>query len=99
MATTKKIDIHEHDRQLAAVLSRIQRHPKISEANKTTILRFYERLMADTLSLPRVIYYLNRLSMIATWIHTDFEKVTRKDVEEVMGKINRMDYTEWTKKD
>lgn len=99
MATAKKIDIHEHDRQLTGVLSRIQRHPRISEANKTTILRFYERLMADTLSLPRVIYYLNRLSMIATWIHTDFEKVTRRDVEEVMGKINRMDYTEWTKKD
>ncbi|MBP7053720.1 MAG: tyrosine-type recombinase/integrase [Phycisphaerae bacterium] len=99
MATAKKIDIHEHDRQLTGVLSRIQRHPRISEANKATILRFYERLMADTLSLPRVIYYLNRLSMIATWIHTDFEKVTRKDIEEVMGRVNRMDYTEWTKKD
>jgi len=99
MATVKKIDIHEHDRQLTGVLNRIRRHSRISKANKATILKFYRRLRADTLSLPRVIYYLNRLSMIATWIRTDFEKATRKDIEEVMGKINRMDYTEWTKKD
>jgi integrase/recombinase XerD len=99
MASTKKIDIHDHDKQLRSILNRIRDHPKISDTNKTTLRRFYKKLMADGLSLPRVIYYLNRLSMVATWIKTDFERTTRKDVEDVMGKINRMDYTEWTKKD
>lgn len=99
MATTKRIDIHDYDKQLRGVLNRIKGHPKISDTNKATLQRFYKRLMADGLSLPRVIYYLNRLSMIATWIGTEFEKATRKDIEDVMGKINRMDYTEWTKKD
>jgi site-specific recombinase XerD len=99
MANTKKIDIHEYDKQLRGILNRIKGHPKISGANKKTILRFHRRLMADNLSLPRVIYYLNRLSMIATWIRTDFEKATRKDIEDVMRQINRMDYTQWTKKD
>jgi site-specific recombinase XerD len=65
MATAKTIDMHEHDKQLAGILNRIRSTPRISEANKATILRFCRRLMADTLSLPRVIYYLNRLSMIA----------------------------------
>lgn len=44
-------------------------------------------------------YYLNRLSMIAAWMKKDFDKAAKKDIEEVMRKINQMNYTEWTKRD
>lgn len=99
MAKEKKIDIYDYDKQLKGVLERIKTNTKISETNKKTILEFYKRLLADNLSKPRVIYYLNRLSMIATWIKKDFDKAVKKDIEQVMRKINQMDYTEWTKKD
>ena len=99
MTREKKIDIYDYDKQLKLLLRRIKKNEKISEKNKKTILKFYRRLLADNLSKPRVIYYPNRLSMIATWIKKDFDKAMKKDVEEVLGKINRMDYTEWTKKD
>ncbi|UCG55605.1 MAG: site-specific integrase [Phycisphaerales bacterium] len=99
MARAKRTDIHDCDMQLKGVLSRIRENPKISDTNKKTIVRFYKSLMADNLSVARVVYYLNRLSMIAAWMHTDFDKASRKDREHVMGKVNRMDYTEWTEKD
>ena len=99
MAKEKKIDIHDYEMQVNGALARIKQHPNISESNKKTILRFYKRLQADSLSKPRVAYYLNRLSKIAAWIRKDFKKVSKKDIERVMRKINQMDYTEWTKKD
>ncbi len=99
MTREKKIDIYDYDRQLKGALARIKTNAKISEANKKTILEFYKRLLADNLSTPRIIYYLNRLSMIATWIKKGFDEATTKDIEDIMRKINKMDYTEWTKKD
>jgi integrase len=92
-------DIHDYDRQLKGVLERIGANQKVSEKNRKTILRFYRRLLAEGLSKPRVIYYLNRLQKIATWIGKDLEKAKKADIERIMRRINRMDYTEWTKKD
>jgi hypothetical protein len=55
--------------------------------------------MADSLSKPRVIYYLGKLIMIGGWLQKDFGKATKADIERVMRNVNSMDYTEWTKKD
>jgi integrase len=99
MAKKERIDIHNHEGQLKSVLARIKANPQISPHNKNKILKFYERLIADNLSTPRVVYYLNRLSKISTWIKKDFEKAEKKDIEDVMRQINQMDYTEFTKKD
>ena len=99
MTKERSIDIHDYEKQLKSVLARIKHNENISATNKKTILEFYKSISADNLSKARVIYYLNRLSMIATWLKIDFEKATKSTIEEVMIKINRMDYTEWTKKD
>ena len=99
MAKDRKIDIHDYDKQLKGVLLRIKANPKISESNKKTILKFYKNLQAENLSIARRIYYLNRLSLIGTWIKINFNNATKKTIEEIMRKINQMDYTEWTKKD
>lgn len=99
MAREKKIDIYDYDRQLKLLLRRIKKNEKISEENTKTILKFYRKLLADNLSKPRVIYYLNRLSVIGIWIKKDLHKATKKDIEHIMRKINQMHYTEWTKKD
>ena len=99
MVSDKRIDIHDYDKQLAAVLARIRSNKKISAANRKTILRFHKRLLADNLSLPRIIYYLSKLLMISDWLGKDFAKANKHDIEKVMRKINAMHYTEWTKKD
>ena len=99
MAKDRKIDIYDYDKQIKNSLSRIETNTKISAGNKKIILEFHMKLLSENLSKPRVLYYLCRLSMIATWIKKDFDKAAKNDIEEVMRKINEMEYTEWTKKD
>jgi len=99
MAREKKLDIHDQDKQLMGVLRRIESNKRILKTNKVTILKFYNRLLSENLSTARVVYYLNRLSMIATWISKDFDKASKSDIEQIMRRVNEMDYTEWTKKD
>ncbi|MFC1601663.1 tyrosine-type recombinase/integrase [Candidatus Sumerlaeota bacterium] len=99
MAKRRKIDIHEYDRQLVRALARMRTAPEISKRNKRMILKFCDRLTADNLSKPRIIYYLGRLTMIVRWLKKDFDQATKSDIERVMRKIAGMDYTEWTRKD
>jgi integrase len=99
MARERKLDIHDQDRQLTGVLKRIESDKGISKTNKATILEFYHRLLSENLSTARVVYYLNRLSIIAKWIKKDLDKASKPDIEQIMRRVNAMDYTEWTKKD
>jgi len=99
MPKQKKIDIHDYDKQLKNVLKRVKANKNISASNRKTILKFYDNLLAENLSKPRLIYYLGNLSKIAVWLKKDFNKAAKKDIENVMRKINQMDYTEWTKRD
>lgn len=99
MTRERNIDIHDYDKQLDAVLKRLRANKKISGTNKKIILEFYKNLLAESLSKPRLIYYLSRLTIIASWLKKDFHKAVKKDIEEIMRKVNQMDYTEWTKRD
>jgi len=96
---TLRGEIHDYERQLECALRRIRTSPKLPSINRKRILEFYESLLAEGLSKPRIIYYLNRLIRISDWIVTPFDTATRKDIENVMRQINRTDYTEWTRKD
>ena len=99
MTKAKRIDIHDYDKQLKSALARVKTNSEISNTNRKIILEFHRRLLADSLSTPRVVYYLNRLCVIASLIRTDFDKAVKKDIEDVMRRINQMNYTEWAKKD
>ena len=84
---------------MKSVLTRIKISPKVSDSNRKILFKFHKKLLAENLSRARVIYYLNRLFVIAGWIKVDFDKAEKKNIEDIMRKINRMEYTEWTKKD
>ena len=96
---TIRTEIHDYARQLDGALRRLKHDRQMSEPNRRRILEFYEALLAEGLSKPRVIYYLNRLHRIAGWLKTPFDKATRPDIENVMRQVNATDYTEWTRKD
>ena len=99
MVRNAKIDIHDYQKQLDLSLARIREDPEISSENKKIIHKFYERLLSDNLSTPRVVYYTNKLALLAKWLGKSFEKATREDIEKLTRRLNQMPYTEWTKKD
>jgi site-specific recombinase XerD len=68
-------------------------------SNREAILRFADTCFSEGLSPRRVLKYLSTLANIAAGFPTDFTEATRADIEELVGKIERSDYAEWTKHD
>ena len=58
-----------------------------------------EHLLAKGVSKPRVIKYINQLAVLAGMIKKPFEQLKRRDIEELVRKINESDYSEHTKRD
>jgi integrase len=51
------------------------------------------------LSTARVIKFLQGLIYIGKWLDKDFERATKKDIQNLLGEIERKNYSEWTKHD
>lgn len=71
----------------------------VPRCNRKAVLDFSEFCFSEGLSTRRVLKYLYTLSNIARWLPKEFVKVTREDIEKLANKIERSDYSEWTKHD
>lgn len=91
-----RVDIHGYERQLEAALRRIKKS-NLSEKNKLAIVKFQEDCFANGLSIPRVLHYMSRLQKIALWLGKDFKDAAKDDIIHLVEKIERMDYSEYTK--
>ncbi|MHA1832996.1 MAG: tyrosine-type recombinase/integrase [Candidatus Baldrarchaeia archaeon] len=60
---------------------------------------FVEYLLAKGVSKPRVIKYVNQLVVLARMTRKPFERLKRRDIEELVRKVNEADYSEHTKRD
>jgi integrase/recombinase XerD len=91
------IDIHNFDGRLKAALRRL--HNPLSERDRELILDFERKLMSEGLSSVRVEKYLEVLKKIGEMLDKDFDKVTKKDIEDLVFKIEKSEYSPWTKHD
>ena len=87
-----------YERQLSNYRKRIQQLP-IPARNRQAIDAFADHCFSQGLTVRRVLKYMSNLKMIACWLHEEFGKVTRADIEKLVRKIERSDYAEWTKHD
>lgn len=94
----QKEKIYELDKKIESVLRRIK-EANISNRNKSLILKFYNHCFSEGLSKLRIEFYLNRLKVLAEDFKKDFDKANKNDIEWLVGKIERKDYTTWTKHD
>jgi len=84
--------------QLKSILSRINKDTNISKKNKELILKFHDDLFADDLSKPRVLYYMNRLFIIAKKLGVDFNKAKEPDIKNLLADLVKNGYTKTFKK-
>jgi site-specific recombinase XerD/ribosomal protein L40E len=91
------IDIHNFRGRLEAAERRL--HNPLSERNRELILEFERKLLSEGLTGVRVEKYVEKLRKIGEALGKDFDKVTKKDVEDFIYKIERSDYSPWTKHD
>ena len=71
----------------------------IRREDKVKIKDFAEHLLAKGVSKPRVIKYVNQLAVLARMVEKPFEQLKRRDIEELVRKINESGYSEHTKRD
>jgi len=81
------VDIYDVERRLESVSKRVRESNEITERNKHLIFEFADNCLLRGLSKLRAVFYLNRFWNIARLADKDFDRMARKDIEELVRKI------------
>ncbi|MEM3531153.1 MAG: site-specific integrase [Nitrososphaerales archaeon] len=92
-----KIDIHGFEVRLERAERKL--HNPLSRMNTELVKNFEKALFSEGLSLVRVEKYVNTLRKIGEMLGKDFDKASKKDIEDLVYKIERSGYSPWTKHD
>jgi len=90
-------DVYRYPRRLELALNQLKSSTTITARNREAILKFYEECVAQGLSTPRVIRLIQILSKLSVLLGKNFESTTRDDIVKVVAKIERENYSDWTK--
>lgn len=90
---------NRYEREYKNLPQRIRTSRELSGRNKILIIRFENTCVSEGLSAGRILKYLTWLCSLAKWLRKDFDKVTKNDMVKLLGRIERMNYSEWTKHD
>ena len=74
-------------------------HNPLSERNCELILEFERKLLSEGLTSVRVEKYIEKLRKIGEALGKDFDKVTKRDIEDFVYRVERSDYSPWIKHD
>ena len=94
----EKLDLYNEKKLLDQAINKLKRS-RITRRNKKLIMDFVEYSFARGLTTVRVVKYIFHLTKLAELLGKDFDKATKKDIQRVIAKIERENYSAWTKKD
>jgi len=95
----RQIDLHGFKVRLERAERLVEFRNPISTRNSELIKRFEDYCFSEGLSEARVVKYLQSLRKIAEWLGKDFDKATKEDIERFVKRLERSDYSAWTKHD
>lgn len=90
-------DVHFSERRLNGSLDNLETIPNTN--NQKFIREFVRNCELQEISKGRIGKYVYLLSKVSEWVGKDFDKVGKKDIEELVLKINEMSFGEWSKHD
>jgi len=93
-----KIDIHNFKRRLELIELGISAM-KISRKDRTTILEFRDQMFADGLGLPRVVKYLASIKAVYNLTPWSVQRASHKQIVGLLARIERSEWSAWTKHD
>lgn len=97
MLAEPELDIHDFKSRLERAELRL--HNPLSQRNIEMILTFEKVCVRAGLSTTQVEKYVTTLKRIAKMLGKDFDKASKKDIDDFIYKIERSDYSPWTKHD
>ncbi|VVB76420.1 Tyrosine recombinase XerA [Candidatus Tiddalikarchaeum anstoanum] len=92
-------ELHGYARKLDWYVKGIKEKRLCSEENSVHILKFYEYVFAQGLSIPRIEKYMRLLCGMDKMIKKDFKTVDKQDVISFLSTLEKSSYSEWTKSD
>ncbi len=93
------IDVHKYGKRLERKITSIKEDKELSTHNRKKILEFQNHCIADGIGNARVLRYLNDLPKLAILLKKDFEKATKKDIENVLAAMEKEPLAPRTKLD
>jgi len=94
---TMKESIHNYELIMKSLLNKLENNNSISYRDKELILRFKDDCFAKGLSTARVVKYVYHLIRLNEWLSKDFEDATKEDIQNLVIKIEKCSYVEYTK--
>ena len=73
--------------------------PGVSKQNRELINGFIDWCFSNRIGEHRAVKYISTLKHIAIDLNMDFDKVTKKEMEAHIGRLERSDKSNWTKHD
>lgn len=73
--------------------------PGVSQHNRELISSFIDWCFSNRIGDHRAVKYISTLKHIAIDLNMDFDKVTKKEMEAHIGRLERSDKSNWTKHD
>ena len=91
------INVYNYEHRMELALRQLNRDRRVRPGDRAKILKFRDECVAQGLSTPRIIRYIQMLSKLSTMLGKGFGSATKDDIIRVVGKIEGSDYKDWTK--
>jgi integrase len=95
----EEIVVHNYKKIFQQTLDRIRADPKLTENNKTDIIKFSDNCFSEGLKVSGTLKYLIRLRQLAKMLKKDFRICNKSDLVKLMEAIEKGNFTDWTKHD
>lgn len=69
----------------------------ISENNRKALIEFHRDCFARGLSVSRITRLMYCMCKLSVWLGKDFDKADKEDIKSIMVRVEKSDYSEWTK--
>ncbi|MFA5333356.1 MAG: tyrosine-type recombinase/integrase [Candidatus Nanoarchaeia archaeon] len=91
--------LHSYEKDLDRRVKNIKEGKVSDISNKNYLLDYYDYLLSQGLSVPRIAKCLRLVQKADEFLKKDLKTVTEKDVISYFGWLERSEYSEWTKSD
>ena len=88
LSQVSMVNIHNYEGQLKRMIERINESKDISAHNKKLISKFRNQLNIENIGYAKTIRYLADVIKFNKMYQKPFDKATKQDLKEVIGKLN-----------
>ena len=92
-------ELHHYEQQLDSIMKRINDCTYCTKTNQDYMLKYYDSLLAEGLTIPRIAKCLRLAAKLDEVLKKDLKTINKEDVVHYLGFLEKTNYAQWTKSD